>query len=102
MVVIKKQWAEENARKEVPTMLYYKTHYDNESMFNTPPCLLSVCCSRTFKWIMAQGGLEAVQKNNEMKSKLLYDAIDAHSDFLQRCSNKSKRPFAYECYIQLR
>jgi len=81
MVVIKKQWAEENARKEVPTMLFYKTHYDNESMFNTPPCLPVFVVSRTFKWIMAQGGLEAVQKNNEMKSKLLYDAIDAHSDF---------------------
>jgi phosphoserine aminotransferase len=81
LVCLKKAWVEEKASKGIPTMLKYKTHIDNESLFNTPPCLPVFVVNRTFKWIMEQGGLEAIEKNNEKKGKLIYDAIDAHLDF---------------------
>jgi len=81
VVVVKKSWLESKGRKDIPTMMNYKTHTDNGSMFNTPPCLPVFAVGRTFKWIMRQGGVAAIQANNEKKAKIIYDAIDAHPDF---------------------
>jgi len=80
MVVIKKSFLE-TASDKYPTMLKYKTHVEAESMFNTPPCLPVYTVGRTFKWIMKQGGLEAIEANNNKKAGLLYDFIDANLDF---------------------
>jgi phosphoserine aminotransferase len=81
MVVIKKAWAAEKAKSNVPTMLKYKTHIDKDSMYNTPPCLPAFVVGRTFKWIMKQGGVDAVEVNNKLKAKVLYDFLDANADF---------------------
>jgi len=80
MVVIKNEFLEK-ASDKYPTMLKYKTHAEKDSMFNTPPCLNVYVVGRTFKWIMKQGGLEAMEERNNKKAKLLYDFIDAHNDF---------------------
>ncbi len=80
MVVIKNEFLEK-ASDKYPTMLKYKTHAEKGSMFNTPPCLPVYVVGRTFKWIMKQGGLEALEERNNKKAKLLYDFIDAHNDF---------------------
>lgn len=80
MVVVKKSFLE--TRKEgVATMLDYKIHADNETMYNTPPCFPVYVVGRTFKWIMKQGGLAAIQANNEKKAKVLYDLFDTYPDF---------------------
>ncbi len=68
-------------KEGTPTMLNYKTHADAGSMFNTPPTLPVFVIGQTFKWIMNQGGLKAVEANNIEKANLLYDFIDAHKDF---------------------
>jgi phosphoserine aminotransferase len=81
MVVIKKAWAAEKAKSNVPTMLKYKTHIDKDSMYNTPPCLPAFVVGRTFKWIMKQGGVDAIEANNKLKAKVLYDFLDANADF---------------------
>ncbi|MBI5646948.1 MAG: 3-phosphoserine/phosphohydroxythreonine transaminase [Ignavibacteriae bacterium] len=81
MIVVKKAWVEEKAKKNIPTMLKYKTHVDKGSMYNTPPVLPVFVVGRTLKWIKAMGGLEAIEKNNEMKAKLIYDVIDGCGDF---------------------
>lgn len=92
MILIKNSWLEENAIEEVPTMLKYKTHVDKGSMFNTPPCLPVFVIGRTFKWIFEQGGLKAIEENNIKKSNLLYDFIDANSDFFKGAvKNKEDR-----------
>jgi phosphoserine aminotransferase len=80
-VCVKKSWIEEKAKKDIPTMLKYKTHVDKESLFNTPPCLPVFVVHRTFKWILKQGGLEAIEKVNEAKAKLIYDVIDTYPEF---------------------
>jgi phosphoserine aminotransferase len=80
MVVIKKSFLE-TASDKYPTMMKYKTHVEAESMFNTPPCLPVYVIGRTFKWIMKQGGLEAMEQINNKKANLLYDFIDANLDF---------------------
>jgi len=81
MVVIKKSWMETAMKQNIPTMMKYKTHVDGGSMFNTPPCIAVYVLGRTLKWIIKEGGLGAIQKRNEEKAKLIYDAIDAHPDF---------------------
>lgn len=79
LVVIKKSWLEKG-RKELPTMINYETHVKEASMFNTPPCFPVYVVGRTFKWILKQG-LESIEANNYKKANLLYDFMDANSDF---------------------
>ncbi|HRP02271.1 MAG TPA: 3-phosphoserine/phosphohydroxythreonine transaminase [Candidatus Kapabacteria bacterium] len=81
VVVVKKSFLEEKAKTGLPTMLAYKTHADNESLFNTPPVLPIYAVSRVMKWIEAMGGVEAVQEKNEIKAGLIYGVIDAYNDF---------------------
>jgi len=60
-----------------PTMLDYKTHADNDSMYNTPPTYAWYLAGLVFKWLKGQGGLAAMAEINARKAKKLYDAIDA-------------------------
>jgi len=61
----------------IPTMLNYKTHIKDESMFNTPPVLPVFAALQTLQWYKQLGGVEAIQKINADKAQLLYDAIDS-------------------------
>jgi len=81
IVIVKKSWVEEKARKEGYTMLKYKTHIDKESLYNTPPVLPIYVVHRTLKWIIKQGGLEAIEANNIKKASLIYDLLDAYPEF---------------------
>ena len=62
-----------------PTMLDYKTHADNDSMYNTPPTYAWYLAGLVFKWLKEIGGLAAMAEINARKAKKLYDAIDASS-----------------------
>jgi phosphoserine aminotransferase len=57
-------------------MLSYKTHADNDSLYNTPPAYGIYICGLVFKWLKKQGGLEAMKKYNEEKAQILYDFLD--------------------------
>jgi len=81
VIVIKKSFLAEKGKDALPTMLSYKTHLDNESLFNTPPVLPIFAVSRVLKWIDAMGGVAAVQERNEKKAGLIYGMIDTYSDF---------------------
>ena len=59
-----------------PTMLKYKIHADNGSLYNTPPAYGIYICGKVFKWLKKMGGLEAMKKRNEEKAKILYDFLD--------------------------
>jgi phosphoserine aminotransferase len=63
-----------------PTMFDYKTHADNESMYNTPPTYGIYMAGLVFKWLKAKGGLAVMEKTNVEKAGLLYDYLD-QSDF---------------------
>ncbi len=65
----------------VPTMLRYKTQADKGSLYNTPPAYGIYICGKVFKWIQAQGGLEAMRAHNEKKAAILYDYLDNNSMF---------------------
>lgn len=66
-----------NANEITPTMFNYKTHADNGSMFNTPPCYTIYVCGLVLKWIKSEfGNLENLKAHNEKKAKILYDYLD--------------------------
>lgn len=66
-----------NAMDITPTMFDYKTHADNDSMFNTPPCYSIYMVKLVLEWIKNEvGGLEKMKELNEKKAKLLYDFLD--------------------------
>ncbi len=60
----------------IPTMLDYKIHAENKSLYNTPPCFGIYVLRLVLKWLVAQGGLEAIAKVNERKAAKLYAEID--------------------------
>lgn len=64
-----------------PTMLKYKIHADNGSMYNTPPAYGIYICGKVFKWLLKTGGLEARAKINRDKAKILYDYLDSSEMF---------------------
>tara|TARA_R110001592_G_scaffold59660_5_gene181071 strand:+ start:4592 stop:5671 length:1080 start_codon:yes stop_codon:yes gene_type:complete len=59
-----------------PTMMDYKTAADNDSMYNTPPTWAWYLAGLVFKWLKAQGGLEAMEVINRRKAEKLYSYID--------------------------
>ncbi len=71
----------EKVDRDLPTMLNYKTHVDKGSMFNTPPVFPIFVALQTLKWYKSLGGIPAMQKMNEEKAKVLYDAIDSSKVF---------------------
>jgi len=62
-----------------PTMFDYKTHADNESMYNTPPTYGIYMAGLVFKWLKHKGGLAAMEAHNIAKANVLYDYLDTTS-----------------------
>ena len=59
-----------------PTMLAYKTHADNGSMYNTPPCYTIYVLDKVLHWIEKNGGAEGMLKRNKEKADYLYNYLD--------------------------
>jgi phosphoserine aminotransferase len=57
-------------------MLSFKTHAENGSLYNTPPCFGIYILRLVLKWLVGLGGLPAIAKINERKAKVLYDELD--------------------------
>jgi phosphoserine aminotransferase len=72
------------------TMLDYRTHVENKSLYNTPNTWGIYIINLVCKWIREKGGLRALANENEAKAKLLYDAIDA-SDFYRGHADPDSR-----------
>ena len=66
---------------DLPVYLQYKTHADSGSMYNTPNCWAIYCCGKVFKYLKSLGGLEAMNKLNEEKAKVMYDFLDSSEMF---------------------
>jgi phosphoserine aminotransferase len=82
----------------LPTMLDYRTHIKEESMFNTPPVFSVFVMNETLKWLKAQGGLKTIHKNNLEKANLLYDEIDRNSMFTGTAA-KEDRSIMNVCFV---
>ena len=89
LVIIKDELAEK-CPDTVPTIMRYKTHIENNSLYNTVPTFPVYMLCLVTRWLKAKGGLEAMQKLNEEKAAKLYDAIDS-SDFYTGTAVKEYR-----------
>lgn len=76
IVIIREDLITEDVLEGTPTMLRYKIHADNDSLYNTPPAYGIYICGKVFKWIKNLGGLAAMKERNEKKARVLYDFLD--------------------------
>lgn len=90
LVIIRKDFAEQG-NQDVFSMMNYKTMIDGGSRFNTPPTFGIYMMGQVFKWILAQGGLSAMEKHNNDKAAVLYDVIDQCDGFYDGHSESSCR-----------
>ncbi len=90
IVIIREDLIREDLPSWCPTMLKYKTHSDNDSLYNTPPAYGIYICGLVFKWLKKMGGLEKMKEINEKKAKILYDFLD-NSKLFKGTVEKSSR-----------
>ena len=76
IAIIREDLITDDVLPGTPTMLQYKIHAENGSMYNTPPAYGIYICGKVFKWLKKMGGLEAMKAYNEKKAAVLYDFLD--------------------------
>ncbi|HEX5098521.1 MAG TPA: 3-phosphoserine/phosphohydroxythreonine transaminase [Polyangiaceae bacterium] len=91
VVVIVRKDLVEGGRKDIPTIFQYRTHAENNSLYNTPPTFSIYLLRNVLDDVKKQGGLAAMEKKNRDKAKLIYDAMDARPDFYGSPVEKSAR-----------
>lgn len=67
--------------RQIPTMLDYRTHVKEGSMFNTPPVVPIYTALQTLKWIKANGGVQGMAERAQQRAKVLYEEIDRNRLF---------------------
>jgi len=90
VVIVRKDLAE-RADKNLPTLLQYRTHIKEKSLYHTPPTFAVYILGLVTEWIAAEGGLPGIQKRNEAKAGLLYDTIDGSNGYYRCPVEKSSR-----------
>ncbi len=81
IVIIREDLIRSDLDPKTPVYMRYDTHADAGSMYNTPNCWAIYVCGKVFRYLLDNGGLEAMAKYNEEKAKVLYDYLDASSLF---------------------
>ncbi len=89
LVIIKDELAEQ-CPDTVPTIMRYKTHIANNSLYNTVPTFPVYILCLVTRWLLAKGGLEGIQQQNEKKAAKLYATIDG-TDFYTGTAVKENR-----------
>ncbi len=90
VVIVRKDLAE-RADKNLPTLLQYRTHIKEKSLYHTPPTFAIYIVGLVLEWIEAEGGIPAIEKRNDAKAKLLYDTIESSGGFYSCPVEKSSR-----------
>jgi phosphoserine aminotransferase len=78
-------------RQDIPVILKYATHAENDSLYNTPPCFAIYIVKLVLEWVKGLGGLAAIEKRNEEKGKLLYGTIDSLNAFYKGTAEPKSR-----------
>ena len=81
----------EKCNKNIATMLSYQIHAENNSLYNTPPCLAIYILHKVLNWTKKQGGVARLEKTNQAKGKLIYGAIDGSRGFYKCPVEKNSR-----------
>ncbi len=88
--IIREDLITEDVLPGTPTMLRYKIHADNNSLYNTPPAYGIYICGKVFQWLKKRGGLAAMKEYNEKKAKILYDFLDESKLFKGTVEKKDR------------
>jgi phosphoserine aminotransferase len=80
MVLYKKDILGKTGRA-LPKMLDYEANAKKDSMLNTPPVFAIYVSMLTMEWLKTNGGLEWIEKVNEMKANAFYTELDANPLF---------------------
>src|SRR6476646_5336443 len=96
LVIIRDDLVEAGS-KTLPTMLQYRTHVAENSLYNTPPTFGIYVMGEVFKWIQSQCGLRAMAEHNEAKAKLLYQYLD-QSEFFRGTAQTDSRSLMNVCF----
>src|SRR5439155_1545844 len=75
---------------DLPTMLQYRTHSKNDSMYNTPPTFAIYLIGLVLKWIKSSGGLAAMEQRNRAKAERLYAFLDQSRLFKPTADSDSR------------
>ncbi len=79
-----------NAKDTCPTMLDYKTHSENDSLYNTPPTYGIYMAKLVFEWLDELGGLKEMERINREKAGILYDFLEESSMFSSPVQKESR------------
>jgi phosphoserine aminotransferase len=90
-LVIVKDAALGKVTRPIPTMLDYKVHVENESMFNTPATLPVFGCLQTLIWLKELGGIPVIEKINKAKADALYEEIERNKLFVATVPDPADR-----------
>ncbi len=90
VVIIRKDLAE-RADKNLPTILQYRTHIKERSLYHTPPTFAIYIIGLVMDWIESEGGITGIEKRNNAKAGFLYDAIDSSGGYYSCPVEKSSR-----------
>jgi phosphoserine aminotransferase len=91
VVVIVKKELVAAGRSDIPVIFQYRTHSENNSLYNTPPTFSVYVLRNVLDELKKAGGLSAVEKVNREKAKLIYDVIDERSDLYASPVEKAAR-----------
>lgn len=92
VIIVAKKSFLATAKTDIPAIFQYNVHDKADSLYNTPPAFPIYVFGLVLKWILGNGGLEGMQKKNQAKAQIIYDAIDAHPDFYEAAvTNKDDR-----------
>ncbi len=84
--------------RALPSMVDYRSHMNNNSMYNTPPVFPVYVIRETLKWIKSIGGVEEIYRRNKEKAELLYAEIDRNPLF-RGTAEKEDRSLMNICFV---
>ncbi|OYT72254.1 MAG: phosphoserine transaminase [Chloracidobacterium sp. CP2_5A] len=96
LVILREDWLA-RIPDGLPTMLDYRTHVQNRSLYNTPPVFAIYAVGLTLEYLEAQGGLAAVAAANAEKASKLYAAIDS-GGFYRGTAQRDSRSLMNVCF----
>lgn len=91
LVIVKKDTVGK-VERTMPTMLNYKTHLENDSLYNTPPVIAILVCMHVLDWLKSLGGINEMQKINQQKFDLFYGEVDSNPLFVGTAAPEDRSP----------
>lgn len=89
VVIIKNNLVRDDLN-DLPKIFRYKTHVDGDSMFNTPPAYSIYILGMVLDWLLDNGGVEAMEKQNKTKAAMLYDFLDESQMFINKVNKEDR------------